>query len=119
LAVKTSDETSHPTLLAIPLAQLHRGESAVVSRLEPVTGLDGEQAGSLLARLRDLGFVNGARCEVVARMWPAGDPLAVRVGGSTFALRRVEADAVRVTRLAPEPAVRPSLPVEDRGAVTA
>lgn len=79
----------------------------------------GEQAGPLLARLRDLGFVNGARCEVVARMWPGGDPLAVRVGGSTFALRRVEAGAVRVTRIAPQPVVRPSFPVEDRGAVTA
>ena len=54
---------------------------------------------SLLARLRDLGFVAGARCEVIARMWPAGDPLVVRIGGSTFALRRAEAAAVRVTRL--------------------
>jgi ferrous iron transport protein A len=119
MAVKTSDETSHPAPLAIPLAQLHRGESAVVSSLAPVAGLEGDQAVSLLARLRDLGFVSGARCEVVARMWPAGDPLAVRIGGSTFALRRVEADAVRVTRLAPQPAVHPPLPVEDRGALTA
>jgi ferrous iron transport protein A len=119
VAVQTSDETSHPAPLVIPLAQLRRGEAAVVSALTPVAGLDGDQAGSLLARLRDLGFVHGARCEVVARMWPAGDPLAVRIGGSTFALRGVEADAVRVTRLAPEPARRPSLPVEDRGAVTA
>jgi ferrous iron transport protein A len=103
----------------VPLAQLRRGESAVVSGLTPVAGLDGDQAGSLLARLRDLGFVSGARCEVIARMWPGGDPLAVRIGGSTFALRRIEADAVRVTRLAPQPAVRPSFPVEDRGAVTA
>jgi ferrous iron transport protein A len=119
VAVKTTDETSHPSPGAIPLAQLRRGESAMVSGLAPVAGLEGDQAGSLLARLRDLGFVNGARCEVVARMWPAGDPLAVRVGGSTFALRRVEADAVHVTRLSPEPAIHPSLRIEDRGAVTA
>ena len=32
-------------------------------------------------------------------MWPAGDPLVVRIGGSTFALRRAEAAAVRVTRV--------------------
>jgi len=57
----------------------------------------GRDAGdSLLARLRDLGFVPGARCEVIARMWPGGDPMAVRIGGSTFALRRAEAAAVRV-----------------------
>jgi ferrous iron transport protein A len=119
VAVKSSDETGHSTALGIPLAQLHRGESAVVSGLAPVAGMEDELAGSLLARLRDLGFVSGARCEVVARMWPAGDPLAVRVGGSTFALRRVEADAVRVTRLAPQPGANPTLPVEDRSAVTA
>jgi ferrous iron transport protein A len=117
--VKTPHPTSHPASTPIPLADLRRGESALVSGLEPVAGLKGEQAGPLLDRLRDLGFVNGARCEVIARMWPGGDPLAVRVGGSTFALRRVEADAVRVTRLAPQPAVRPSFPAEDRGAVTA
>jgi Fe2+ transport system protein FeoA len=71
---------------------------AVVVGLVDSTVLDaGREAGeSLLVRLRDLGFVPGARCEVVARMWLGGDPLAVRIGGSTFALRRIEAAAVRV-----------------------
>ena len=32
-------------------------------------------------------------------MWLGGDPLVVRIGGSTFALRRAEAAAVRVQRL--------------------
>jgi ferrous iron transport protein A len=53
----------------------------------------------MIARLRDLGFVAGARCEVLARMWFGGDPLVVRIGGSTFALRRAEAAAVSVQRL--------------------
>ena len=57
-----------------------------------------EDAAALLARLRDLGFIAGARCEIVARMWLGGDPLVVRIGGSTFALRRAEAAAVRVLR---------------------
>jgi len=57
-----------------------------------------EDAAALLARLRDLGFVAGARCEIIARMWLGGDPLVVRVGGSTFALRRAEAAAIRVLR---------------------
>jgi ferrous iron transport protein A len=82
----------------IALAQLRRGESGVVTDLSDAMAIDtGRSAGdSLLARLRDLGFVPGARCEVVARMWPGGDPMAVRIGGSTFALRRAEAAAVRV-----------------------
>ena len=63
----------------------------------------------LLARLRDLGFVAGARCEVIARMWLGGDPLVVRIGGSTFALRRAEAAAVRVHASASEQ-VEPAAP---------
>ena len=74
----------------------------VVAGLAEVAGFeDGRgSAAILLARLRDLGFVAGARCEVIARMWLGGDPLVVRIGGSTFALRRAEAAAVRVTRSA-------------------
>jgi Fe2+ transport system protein FeoA len=68
----------------------------------------------LIARLRDLGFTAGARCEVMARMWLGGDPLVVRVGGSTFALRRAEASAVRVQRLQEQ--VRPSAALEPKDA---
>ena len=85
---------------AHPLAELRRGEAAVVAGLAEVAGFDdGHGSGAIvLARLRDLGFVAGARCEVIAKMWPVGDPMVVRVGGSTFALRRAEAAAVRVMR---------------------
>ena len=80
------------------LAELRRGESAIVLGLIETASIDaGRSAGeSLVARLRDLGFVAGAHCEVIARMWPGGDPMAVRIGGSTFALRRAEAAAVQV-----------------------
>lgn len=68
----------------------------MVLGLSPVAGLDDSQANLLVARLRDLGFVAGAQCAVIARMWPGGDPIAVRIGGSSFALRRAEAAAIRV-----------------------
>lgn len=45
-------------------------------------------------RLIEVGFVPGAAIEVIASMWPAADPLAIRVGGSTFALRRHEAERI-------------------------
>jgi ferrous iron transport protein A len=112
-------QSSDGTNISVPLAQLARGEAGVVCGLSAVDGLSGDQAGTLLSRLRDLGFVAGARCEIVARMWPAGDPMAVRIGGSTFALRRVEADAVRVTRLASVPASRSPIAAKDGSAVTA
>jgi ferrous iron transport protein A len=45
-------------------------------------------------RLLEIGFVPGERVEVLATTWPAGDPIAVRVGSAVFALRRREACAV-------------------------
>jgi len=104
-----------------PLAELRRGEAAVVAGLAELAGLeDGRGSGAIvLARLRDLGFVAGARCEVIAKMWPVGDPMVVRVGGSTFALRRAEAAAVRVTRLAGEPATQAALASKNTSAALA
>ena len=92
---------SEPTSSPLRLSELRRGEVAEVTSLSADLGLgEGTEAQALLARLRDLGFVIGARCEVVARMWLGGNPLAVRIGGSTFALRGPEAAAVRVRRAA-------------------
>ena len=92
-----------------------------MSGLAEVAGFDdGRGSGEiLLARLRDLGFVGGARCEVIARMWPSGDPLVVRIGGSTFALRRAEAAAVRVTRTSEQPVARAQLAHKDNSAALA
>jgi ferrous iron transport protein A len=106
---------------SVPLAQLRRGDVAVVTGLAEVAGFDDGKGSSLalLARLRDLGFIAGASCEVIARMWLGGDPLVVRVGGSTFALRRAEAAAVRVTRSAGPAAVRAPLASEESSAATA
>ena len=47
-------------------------------------------------RLEELGFLPGERVLVLTRGVPGGEPLAVRVGHSTFALRRAEAACVRV-----------------------
>jgi ferrous iron transport protein A len=90
---------------SVSLTDLQRGDSAWVSALDSsvLSGVNPQEAEAWMARLRDLGFVAGARCEIVARMWFGGDPLAVRIGGSTFALRRAEAAAVRVQRLPEQP----------------
>ena len=113
--MKTSDFQSQTQVLS----DLRRGESALVSGLVEVAGFDDGRGSNtiLLARLRDLGFVAGAHCEVIARMWPAGDPLVVRIGGSTFALRRAEAAAVQVTRLAAQPARMPLAPKDTSAAL--
>jgi ferrous iron transport protein A len=105
---------------SVPLAELQRGDFALVTGLADVAALHGGTGDTaLLTRLRDLGFIAGARCEVIARMWFGGDPLVVRIGGSTFALRRAEAAAVRVQRLQEQVRPRAALEPKDAGAVTA
>jgi ferrous iron transport protein A len=47
-------------------------------------------------RLVELGFVSGERIEVLAQALPGGDPFVVRVGTTTFALRRREVETVWV-----------------------
>lgn len=63
---------------------------AVLQILYPDTAVDWPQ------RLEELGFLPGERVMVMARAAPGGDPLAVRVGHSTYALRRQEAACVQV-----------------------
>ncbi|MBX2972860.1 MAG: ferrous iron transport protein A [Flavobacteriales bacterium] len=51
----------------------------------------------LVLRLVELGFVPGERVCIVAEGLGKRDPLAVRVGHTTFALRRHEASFILVT----------------------
>ena len=46
--------------------------------------------------LEEIGFIAGERVMLITRGLPGGDPLVVRIGQSTFALRRAEAACVRV-----------------------
>ena len=55
-------------------------------------------AGSVLALM--IAFVPGEAVQVLARGAWGGDPLAVRVGQATFALRQQEAAMVQVQVLA-------------------
>jgi Fe2+ transport system protein FeoA len=54
-------------------------------------------------RLVELGFVSGERIEVLAQAQPGGDPFVVRVGTTTFALRRREVETVWVEVTAAPP----------------
>ena len=65
------------------------GETAVVERV-----VAPQHAPDWALRLAEIGFVPGEPVRVTARGRPGCDPLAVRVGGSTFALRRAEAACV-------------------------
>jgi len=51
----------------------------------------------LVLRLTEIGFVPGEAVRIVATGVPGREPLAVRLGHTTFALRRHEASFIRVT----------------------
>lgn len=80
----------------LPLGLARRGYSGTIHRL------DAEQAGSSLpdkeleSRLLELGFVEGARVEVLHEGIVGRDPIAVRVDNNTVAVRRREAMAIIV-----------------------
>ena len=50
--------------------------------------------------LEDIGFIVGEYVTVTGRSALGGDPLVVRVGASTFALKRAEAECIRIRVLA-------------------
>lgn len=52
--------------------------------------------------LAEIGFLPGEAVRVIARGAPGGDPLVVRIGDSTFALRKAEAACIRVLPAAGE-----------------
>jgi ferrous iron transport protein A len=75
------------------LADLATG---AVARVVSVSQADGGAPSELGRRLAELGFLPGEAVRVVARGLLAREPIAVRVGTGTFALRLFEAACIRV-----------------------
>lgn len=82
--------------LLMTLDALAVGQSATVIHLAPSRSLPTDGGVDVARRLMELGFVPGERIRVLKRAMPGGDPIAVKVGHSTFALRRFEAALVSV-----------------------
>ena len=82
---------------AVGLDALAQGVCAEVVALQPARD---DEEREVLLRLMELGFLPGEPVRVLARGFPGGDPLAVRVGHTTFALRSHEAALIRVGPLA-------------------
>ena len=81
----------------VSLASLRKGARGVVADVSDDAQSLGDEAQSTVSRrLLELGFIPGELVEVIEEIWPGGDPMAVRVGNTTFALRRREAGAVLV-----------------------
>jgi len=86
--------TLAPTLTT--LDALKAGQSATVIHLAPSAGNgEGAERADISRRLMELGFVPGERIRMLKRGLPGG-PVAVKVGQSTFALRRFEAALISI-----------------------
>jgi ferrous iron transport protein A len=91
----------------VSLAALPPGASARV-----VSVGSGGALSPLERRLIEFGFVHGEQVEILAEARPGRDPFVVRVGHTTLALRRREAENVLVelhrTRVAAKPLPHPA-----------
>lgn len=75
------------------LALLKKGDCATVTGLAATEGL--EQT-AMKMRLLELGFAAGEKVRVIAESFPRRDPMAIRLGNTTFALRRHEAAMIHI-----------------------
>ena len=72
---------------------MKKGEQGTVAGLSAAGSAEYE---SIRTRLLELGFAAGEKVQVVAQSFFGGTPLAVRLGNSTFALRKHEAELIEI-----------------------
>src|ERR1700727_3763788 len=90
----TTDQNNAAPQMRLGLAR--RGYSGVIHHLDADEGSSSLPAIELESRLIELGFVEGARVEVLHEGIVGRDPIAVRVENVTIAVRRREAMAIIV-----------------------
>lgn len=78
----------------VPLSRIGVGQTVTIREVR--TGASEFEGSDIGLRLLELGFVEGESLRVIAHGYPGREPLAVRIGSTTFALRRFEADHVLV-----------------------
>jgi ferrous iron transport protein A len=82
------DPTTHLDLSDLP--------SGTLARVVSVRAADAAAPQELGRRLAELGFLPGELVRIVGRGLIAREPIAVRIGTATFALRLFEAACIRV-----------------------
>ena len=78
------------------LGNAKRGYSGVITRIAAGEAGSALSVAELESRLIELGFVEGARVEVLHEGIVGRDPIAIRVENVTIAVRRREAMAIIV-----------------------
>ena len=106
IIVLIADDERVPTRMTIPLSvaaapahasirldELPSHQWATVLDVARSADAEGQE---LALRLTEIGFVPGEAVRIVASGLPGREPLAVRLGHTTFALRRHEAALIHV-----------------------
>ncbi|MBL4801530.1 MAG: ferrous iron transport protein A [Emcibacter sp.] len=78
------------------LSDLYKGEEAIILGFEAERCKDIEFAKDLEERLLEIGFEEGLNVKILHEGPVSRDPIAVRIGQMTVALRRMEAAAVKI-----------------------
>jgi ferrous iron transport protein A len=94
MSISTTTPTYVPPQLPLGLAK--RGYSGTIHHLAADEADSALSCEELESRLIELGFVEGARVEVLHEGIVGRDPIAVRIENVTVAVRRREAMAVIV-----------------------
>jgi ferrous iron transport protein A len=81
----------------VPLGTAPRGFSGRIDALTTADTTSGVSAAEIERRLIELGFVEGARVEILHEGLIGRDPIAVRINDATVALRRREAMTILVS----------------------
>lgn len=79
--------------MTVLLSSLRPGAEAAVASVSLGKAQEDQE---LALRLIEIGFLPGERLRVIARGQPGDEPIAVRLGQTTFALRKFEAAFVSV-----------------------
>jgi len=83
---------------ALSLDQMKVGESGFVGKINQITSAITHFDPHLTRRLMEIGFIPGEPVQILHKGFFGGEPIAVRIGHSTFALRRFEAALITVIR---------------------
>ena len=92
-----ADRQPQSVQLGLPLGLARRGFRGRITSVRVEAGAHGLPPLELERRLLELGFVEDATVEVLHEGPLGHDPIAVRLNGTTIALRRREAMAVYAT----------------------
>jgi len=84
----------------VPLTRLAKGTHARIVQLEALSTF-GANDDAVTQRLKELGFLPGARLKVIGFGLFGASPIAVQINGTKFALRTAEASKIFVEPFQP------------------